>query len=62
MKSAFLVLLALFNAFTMSKGLRFELGESKEPYCIRDFATPGQLIVVDILVMNTEERKIFSVI
>lgn len=57
MKSALLVLLALFNAFTMSKGLRFELGESKEPYCIRDFATPGQLIVVDILTDTANSGK-----
>lgn len=43
------LLFAFSSIFTYLEGLRFELGESKEPYCIRDFATPGQLIVVDVL-------------
>ncbi|XBW36075.1 hypothetical protein QEN19_001650 [Hanseniaspora menglaensis] len=48
MKFSLIVPIILSFFFGLSKGLRFDLQESTEPYCIRDFASPGQLIVVDI--------------
>lgn len=43
--------------FCLVKGLRFDLEASKEPYCIRDFASPGQLIVVDIITDDINSDK-----
>ena len=57
MKFTLQFLFALSCIFSVLEGLRFELGESKEPYCIRDFSTPGQLIVVDILTDEASSGK-----
>ncbi|GMM42152.1 hypothetical protein FOG50_00297 [Hanseniaspora uvarum] len=57
MKYTLQFLFALSSILTLLQGLRFELGESKEPYCIRDFATPGQLIVVDVVTDDANSGK-----
>ena len=57
MKYTLQFLFTLSSILTLLQGLRFELGESKEPYCIRDFATPGQLIVVDVVTDDANSGK-----
>ncbi|KAL6926891.1 hypothetical protein ACO0SA_003972 [Hanseniaspora valbyensis] len=57
MKFTTFIPLFLTSLFCLASGLRFDLEESREPYCIRDFASPGQLVVVDIT--TDEANNIF---
>ncbi|OBA28630.1 hypothetical protein HANVADRAFT_93529 [Hanseniaspora valbyensis NRRL Y-1626] len=57
MKFTTFIPLFLTSLFCLASGLRFDLEESREPYCIRDFASPGQLVVVDITTDEANSGK-----